>query len=213
MKFFEAVSKAYGRKITIHNYKEVILEQRPVGPIMFFLPKGVTHKCKMCGKCCHQQITIFEGEKILNFASDVIKEEGEDKRVLGENKKPCPFLDECESKCTIYEDRPMVCRVYPIVPAMHQIAHHMLKTHQLYSFMFTFYIELGQLTECRGWEVGEFDEKAYVKENIDLLLNLGRSVGKLVSDKLEEDGCEIETEYIGGKTDEKSKSQRGDEEA
>jgi Fe-S-cluster containining protein len=75
--------------------------------------------CKSgCSQCCHMNTVIYEHEAIrlaevtgrkmvrLPFRTlDVAHAEG-----LKFNGKPCPFL--VDSKCSVYEDRPLQCRTH-----------------------------------------------------------------------------------------------------
>lgn len=77
--------------------------------------------CKGCGACCHESVgaSFAEAEIIL----DSIKQMPEDQRCIllqkifeycfeiYQNRKKCPFLKE-DNSCTIYEIRPLNCRVY-----------------------------------------------------------------------------------------------------
>ncbi|KQX96857.1 hypothetical protein ASD28_17350 [Massilia sp. Root133] len=71
-----------------------------------------------CSSCCHMNTIIYEHEAIrlaevsgrkmtrLPFRpSDVVFAEG-----LKFNGRPCPFL--VENRCSVYEDRPLVCRTH-----------------------------------------------------------------------------------------------------
>jgi Fe-S-cluster containining protein len=71
-----------------------------------------------CSQCCHMNTMIYEHEAVrlaevsgrtlvrLPFRSlDVVHAEG-----LKFNGTPCPFL--AENQCSVYEDRPLVCRTH-----------------------------------------------------------------------------------------------------
>jgi Fe-S-cluster containining protein len=75
--------------------------------------------CKQgCISCCHMNTMIYEheaihlanktGRKIVHLAYRPLKEVfNKGKEFIG---KPCPFL--LENKCSVYEDRPLVCRTH-----------------------------------------------------------------------------------------------------
>ncbi len=59
-----------------------------------------------CGKCCGVHlITAF------------LKEHGRKQQYAKEILDMCPYLDE-KKRCTIYEVRPAICRLYGVVQAM-----------------------------------------------------------------------------------------------
>lgn len=80
---------------------------------LFNIPE---HKnCKNCGECCGlipaTMAEVFEIKKFLK----------ENKKLRGKirNKKTalldCPFRNEEEKKCDIYEVRPMICRLFGVI--------------------------------------------------------------------------------------------------
>ena len=75
--------------------------------------------CLACGNCCRATHTAFTPEEIEALAPrlgltaaefrhlHIVVEAG----VAFINPLPCPFLE--GNRCTVYEDRPTVCREYP----------------------------------------------------------------------------------------------------
>lgn len=61
-----------------------------------------------CAFCCRQEISIFKEE--LEIILEIIKERG--LKGLNFDNGWCAFLDKETKDCTIYEDRPIVCRSY-----------------------------------------------------------------------------------------------------
>ena len=98
---------------------------KPLSP--FEYPENVSFDCKLCGRCCgdtedhtrHVLLLKVDAKRITNqtnldvseFADEV---EGSEPYVY-EMKKPengqCFFLK--NSRCTIYNSRPLICRFYP----------------------------------------------------------------------------------------------------
>ncbi len=89
-------------------------------------------ECKRCGKCCENpgEIAIFEWEKeIIEKEAEkenngnavvvpgIIAKIGNSKIIVQwkiRNKGKCLFFDEISRRCKIYENRPLVCRAYPL---------------------------------------------------------------------------------------------------
>jgi len=66
-----------------------------------------------CAICCNIDVTICEAEARL--LSKVSGKEMCERTVAGKTPKPetatpCPFLDKATAACSVYEDRPTVCR-------------------------------------------------------------------------------------------------------
>ncbi len=74
----------------------------------------VFHCQEGCGECCgvHYWSTM-EWKIITAF----LKEHGRKQKFARETLDMCPYLDE-EKKCTIYEVRPAICRLYGVVREM-----------------------------------------------------------------------------------------------
>lgn len=78
-------------------------------------------KCQNCGYCCHdakdmgivllpaevEKLAIMKGMSKRQFKDDCTIIDN-DRRLM---KYPCVFYDK---KCTIYEDRPQACRLFPL---------------------------------------------------------------------------------------------------
>lgn len=69
-------------------------------------------RCKDCSTCCElYPIDLNDKEyKILKNLKPDLKTD--DFGVLHIIQPPCPFLE--DHRCTIYEARPMICRLYPL---------------------------------------------------------------------------------------------------
>ncbi len=86
-------------------------------------------KCKRCGKCCieiglpYDPARIFEIANFLELSvtQTINKYYGsllpDDKEWVSDDNKrtPCPFIaiEDKKKKCSIYEVRPLGCRLYP----------------------------------------------------------------------------------------------------
>ena len=77
--------------------------------------------CTTCGNCCRELCIGVESQDIERLAKrlGITSEEFEDRHVAVDNdcgekfmpETPCPFLG--GNLCTVYEDRPTVCREFP----------------------------------------------------------------------------------------------------
>lgn len=75
--------------------------------------------CTACANCCREKGVAVEAEEIERLARHmgISAQEFEERHVAidaGEKfmpETPCPFLD--GNLCTVYEDRPAVCREFP----------------------------------------------------------------------------------------------------
>lgn len=83
--------------------------------------------CKRCGCCCQgKDIVIVDGIFITNEETislsnilKISKHQFKDKYTITKDgqrliKYPCPFFNLNSNSCTIYTQRPYVCRTYPI---------------------------------------------------------------------------------------------------
>jgi len=105
---------------SIHNVADQITELEIKKP-------HNKNSCKAgCSSCCHQNVDLHESE--VPFFKKLINEHPEKERIierLNEHKKlsnddyfnfknahisACPFLE--SNKCSIYKDRPLMCRKY-----------------------------------------------------------------------------------------------------
>ena len=83
--------------------------------------------CTTCGNCCREMGVAVEAEEIERLARHmgVSAEEFESRHVATDDgcgekfmpETPCPFLG--GTLCTIYEDRPAVCRDFPYLHKEH----------------------------------------------------------------------------------------------
>lgn len=77
--------------------------------------------CTACGNCCREMGAAVDSDDIERLARRVgiTPEEFEERHVAADNEDgekfmpetPCPFLG--DNLCTVYEDRPTVCREFP----------------------------------------------------------------------------------------------------
>lgn len=78
--------------------------------------------CLECANCCKTTSPIFRDIDIKRisksfrlpekkFIQNYLKMDGDGDYVL--TQAPCPFLDETDNKCSIYDIRPLACREYP----------------------------------------------------------------------------------------------------
>ena len=70
-------------------------------------------KCSCCGQCCGDILHLSRAEikRIDNYLKQH-KVEATPRCILVDYDNTCPFRDNKEKKCKIYEVRPEICRVY-----------------------------------------------------------------------------------------------------
>lgn len=105
----------FKEKELLEMYHQIIETE----PLKFKILKKV--KCKKCGWCCKAQnamLTIDDVKRLCTYLKcnyEELREKYLDKNMkIPYLKSPCPFLDG-EDKCTIYNIRPKVCKIYPFV--------------------------------------------------------------------------------------------------
>lgn len=78
--------------------------------------------CLDCANCCKTTSPIFRDVDIKRlskyfrttpgkFIEEYLKVDHEGDYVL--QSAPCPFLNEADNRCSVYEQRPLACREYP----------------------------------------------------------------------------------------------------
>lgn len=75
---------------------------------------------RLCGKCCYKAVVPLTRRDIERITSRGYRfEDFAEYRagvpVLKNVDSHCVFLDPTTNACTIYEDRPTACRLYPLV--------------------------------------------------------------------------------------------------
>jgi len=87
---------------------------------MVIMLKNMDSLCEKCGECCRncdpilftdrdvQRLKKFMGKEVLAF----FKRHGKGYTPI--KTRPCIFFDEQTKRCTIYEIRPDVCRLFPL---------------------------------------------------------------------------------------------------
>lgn len=81
-----------------------------------------TFPCEECGKCCHQKLITVRPEEVDSLSSAAGIPLGKfmseyvgmakDGRIMLLKTDPCAFLGK-DKKCTVWENRPEVCRQFP----------------------------------------------------------------------------------------------------
>jgi len=73
-------------------------------------------ECKRCCKCCREMPIHLNDEaleRLYRIDGDALFDKMDDKEVDNYLKTPCPYLK--GNRCTIYENKPMSCRMFPFV--------------------------------------------------------------------------------------------------
>ena len=85
------------------------------------MPPYIKVNCSKCNiECCLDQKVILLPDEIsrivsLGFDTEYFVELVEGRTYLKNYGGKCVFYDETSKKCKIYEARPFVCRVYPVI--------------------------------------------------------------------------------------------------
>ncbi|MBS9766701.1 MAG: YkgJ family cysteine cluster protein [Flavobacteriaceae bacterium] len=99
--------------------------------------------CLECANCCKTTSPIVTDKDILRISKFLrLKEQqfisqylqlDKDDGLYMYNQAPCPFLDEMDNKCIIYEVRPKACKEYPHTDRknFHQITGLTLKNTEI----------------------------------------------------------------------------------
>ena len=70
-------------------------------------------KCSNCGQCCGDILHLSESEiKLIDNYLKKHKIKPTPKSIMVDYDNTCPFRDNKNKKCKIYEVRPQICRVY-----------------------------------------------------------------------------------------------------
>lgn len=86
---------------------------------LYEITNGVSNKlvhCDGCTKCCESGLVYVLFEEISHLSSigvPLIKIEGIH-YIKRKSRGECSMLDKQHSKCSIYEDRPLSCRLFPL---------------------------------------------------------------------------------------------------
>ena len=73
----------------------------------------VDGKCSNCGKCCSNMLPLskFEIQRIKNYIKDKGIKEQRHNAIVGVDMT-CPFRDEANKRCLIYDIRPDICKQF-----------------------------------------------------------------------------------------------------
>lgn len=90
---------------------------------MILMALQTIFKCKNCGNYCKNEKAInicqedikkmakYMKMSYKKFRINYVRSEGD--KLFIKNSEPCIFYD--DNKCTIYEARPLICRMYPYI--------------------------------------------------------------------------------------------------
>lgn len=73
----------------------------------------VNGKCSSCGACCTDLLPLSQGE-VIKIKKYILKHNIKEQRhnALSGIDMTCPFRDDVNHKCTIYEIRPAICKQF-----------------------------------------------------------------------------------------------------
>ena len=78
------------------------------------------NNCRDCNKCCYEKIfaplILDDFERVYKYFPIFIVEVGylRPVMIISDGKNPCRYLE--KGKCSIYENRPPACKIYPFSP-------------------------------------------------------------------------------------------------
>lgn len=94
-------------------------------------------KCSNCGECCSNALPLSAGEiKIIKnyIKKHNIKEQRHNYRVGTD--MTCPFRDEANRKCLIYDVRPQICKQFVCNHTIEDIQKSKLDLHRINRVVF-----------------------------------------------------------------------------
>ncbi len=71
-------------------------------------------ECERCGECCRTlpiSLNWDDIERLYRYEGEVFLDKLDENAIENCLKTPCPYLK--DNRCTIYNKRPLVCRVFP----------------------------------------------------------------------------------------------------
>jgi Fe-S-cluster containining protein len=115
MELEQILHNNFNEKELLEMYRNILQTE----PLKLKILKKI--KCKKCGWCCKNQsamLTIEDVKRLMvhfKYTYDQFSEKylNNDMKIPY-LKSPCPFLGN-DNKCSIYNFRPKVCKVYPFV--------------------------------------------------------------------------------------------------
>lgn len=114
--------------MAVGSFKEMI-ENNERGETNFTL----SGECSNCGQCCSNFIPLLESEikKIKGYINEhkIKAQVRAYPTVNAMLDLMCPFRDEISKRCTIYEVRPKICRVYKCNKTRMEVATEMIQYH------------------------------------------------------------------------------------
>lgn len=87
--------------------------ERKMGDLCYVVDKTINDKCSNCGECCSNLLPLSDAEirRVHAFVkNNKIKEQRHNAQTGVD--MTCPFRDEANRKCLIYEVRPQICREF-----------------------------------------------------------------------------------------------------
>ena len=94
-------------------------------------------RCSNCGKCCSNTLPMSKEE--VNRIKSYIKQKGikeQRHNVIVGVDMTCPFRDEANKKCLIYEIRPAICRKFMCNHNIDDIKQWKVHFHKKYDVVF-----------------------------------------------------------------------------
>lgn len=99
----------------------------------------VNGKCSNCGQCCSNMLPMSNREvkRIKAYVKQHgIKEQRHNFPVSNSYDMTCPFRDEANRKCLVYEVRPAICRQFVCNHKHEDIMNAKINFHESYQVVF-----------------------------------------------------------------------------
>jgi len=93
------------------NAQLIAKEQQKVVPLALEILEYF--KCEGCASCCKIPVGLTNSDitRLYKLEGDTFFDKLEDRVVPNYLKSPCPYLE--DNNCKVYNDRPLLCRLYP----------------------------------------------------------------------------------------------------
>lgn len=126
--------------------------------------RTVKGKCSQCGQCCSNLLPIseYEIERIRAYVKKHDIKEQRHNAMMGTDMT-CPFRDQAQKRCLIYEVRPEICRQFMCNHKLSDIKKAKINFHVKHRVIL-----------MRNEFFGSNEDKGYFEKMLDLILKGAR---------------------------------------